>query len=135
MVGYIADRYRPGDLILIDYSRTPLVVYGPREGLRDAVARTVWPPPRTCTGRVELTLRRRYRRVWLTWGHDLSGRPANLRDAYRARLATVGAKVDSYHRTGAGTDLYDLTRPPEDPGGTNPLLRTPAGRCLFIPVL
>ena len=115
-IGYIADHYRPGDLVLFDQFSIPVSVYGPREGLPTGVTRVVTAPHRGCVrGQAEKTITARYRRVWLAWGHDFSGRPVYLRDAYRAHLATIGRKVDSYRVTGAGADLYDLAPPAARP--------------------
>ena len=130
---YIADHYRPGDLVLFDQFSIPISVYGPRVGLATGAVRIVAPSHRACRpGATEATIKARYSRVWFAYGHQFAGLPAYTRDGYRAHLATIGHKVDTLRLTGAGADLYDLRAPPDDPGRTAPLLRLAVVRCLGV---
>jgi Dolichyl-phosphate-mannose-protein mannosyltransferase len=134
VVQYVAERLQPGDAVLVDTSRYPTDVYGPRFGLDPATVRVVAAPGPGCQrGLAEFRLRHRYRRVWLVYGHAFSQVPAITRDGYRAHLATIGHLADSIRTPGAGADLYDLIAPPDDPGRTDPVLRTPGATCLFVP--
>jgi hypothetical protein len=130
---YIADHYRPGDLVLFDQFSIPVSVYAPRVGLPTRAVRIVTPSQQACRpGATEATIKARYSRVWFAYGHQFSGLPAYTRDGYRAHLATIGHKVDTLRLTGAGADLYDLRAPPDDPGRSAPILRLAVVRCLAV---
>jgi hypothetical protein len=124
VLAYVAGHWGPRDVLLFDTSSIPPAIYGPQVGLDRGRVGVVSAPPRVgCVpGRLETELRRRYDRVWLAWGHWFSTLPRDIRDRYRANLATVGRRVDSIREVGAGADLYDLTLPPEDPDRRSPLL-------------
>jgi hypothetical protein len=131
---YIADHYRPGDLVLFDQFSIPVSVYGPRVGLPTAAVRIVTTSHGACRrpGATEATIKARYGRVWFAYGHQFSGLPAYTRDGYRAHLATIGRHVDTLRETGAGADLYDLRAPPDDPGRSARILRLAVVRCLAV---
>jgi hypothetical protein len=51
----------------------------------------------------------------------------------RAHLATIGHRTEGIAETGASADLYDLSRPADDPDGTDPVLSLPGATCLYVP--
>jgi hypothetical protein len=70
--------------------------------------------------------------VWVVFGHRYSFLPADVRDRYRAHLATVGAQVERVSVPGIEADLYDLRRPPDDPRATASQLRMFGAQCMRI---
>jgi hypothetical protein len=134
VVQFVAERIRPGDVVLADTTEIPTDLYGPRFGLDPAQVRVVAAPGPGCQpGLAQTRLKANYDRVWLFFGHEYDGRPAETRDGMRAHLATIGHRTEGIAETGASADLYDLGQPADDPDGTDPVLGLAGATCLYVP--
>jgi hypothetical protein len=131
---HVAVYRRPGDAVLIDQGgELATRFYAPRVGLTavDRI-RLGLPSSRCRVGAAAAELDRDSPRVWVVFGHRYSFLPADVRDRYRAHLATVGAQVERVSVPGIEADLYDLRRPPDDPRATASQLRMFGAQCMRI---
>jgi hypothetical protein len=131
---YVAAHRRAGDTVLIDEGgELATRFYAPRVGLTgiDRI-RLGLPNSRCRIGAAAAALDRDSPRVWVVFGHRYSFLPADVRDRYRAHLATIGAHLQRVSRPGTDADLYDLRRRPDDPEATAPQLRMPGAQCMRI---
>jgi len=133
VLAYVTAHRRTGDAVLVDPGGEQTVeLYARRIGLGADRVRLALPSRRCRVGAAEAALTRATGRVWVVFGHQYTYVPADTRERFRAHFATIGAHVDRVVEPGVEADLYDLRRPPDDPGRTDRRLTLFGAQCLLV---